>query len=339
MDRVKVNLKAIGILGAGQWGTTLALLASKKNPHVVLYDRDPIRVQEISKCRENKKYLPGFLLPEAICVTSNISEVFESCELIYIIVPALALRSFIQNFKSLVHENHFLIHGIKGLEPNTSKRMSEIIFEETKSLQIGVLSGPNLAIELAQNLPAATVIASKNSDVIKKCQDALACSQLRIYGNSDVIGVEWAGALKNILAIAAGVLFELKLGQNALAMLLTRGVAEIGRFLVQLEAQPSTLLGLSGIGDIIATCTSPLSRNFRAGQLLVKGKSKPEIEKELAMTIEGFNTVQVAIHFAHSKGIEMPITQSLYKVIFQNYSLTQAIQELMERPSSFESIT
>lgn len=329
-------MKSIGILGAGNWGTVLSILASKQVKSVYLFDRDRERVEAMTSTRENKRYLPGIQLPNSIIITNNLENVFKECRLILPVVPSSAFRKFAREYSQYVQGDHLLVHGTKGLEPGTHKRMSEILSEETSCLRVGALSGPNLAMELAKGQPGATVVSSRFDEVIEETQAALSSTLLRVYGNHDLVGVEWAGALKNILAIAAGILHEMGYGQNALAMVLTRGLAEISRLITAMGAHSSTLLGLAGIGDVIATCTSPLSRNFRAGQLLAKGNRPPEIERELAMTVEGLNTIQVAIELATQKRLDLPITQALADIAFKNMPVADALQSLMERPSTFE---
>lgn len=329
-------MKTIGILGAGNWGTVLAILAAKQVTTVYLYDRDESRITEMQNTRENKRYLPNVSLPSQITITSDLEKIFGECRLIVPVIPSGGFRQFTRTYSRFASGDHLVVHGTKGLEPTTHKRMSEILREETSCLRVGALSGPNLAIELSQGFPGATVVASHFDEVIEATQAAFSSPQLRVYGNHDLVGVEWAGALKNILAIAAGILHELNFGQNALAMVLTRGMAEISRLITAMGAHSSTLLGLAGIGDVIATCTSPLSRNFRAGQLMAQGRTPREIEEALTMTVEGLNTIRVAIELAKKKRLELPITQALSSIAFEGKSVKEALQELMERPSTFE---
>lgn len=330
------NKLPVAILGAGNWGTVLALLASRQVPKVYLYDRDPARVDEMTAQRENKRYLPGVKLPETINITTNLEKIFSECQLIMPVVPSSAFRKFAASYAPFTRGDHFLVHGTKGLEPQTHKRMSQILTEETSTLRVGALSGPNLAVELAQGQFGATVVSSRFQEVITATMEALSSSQLRVYGNPDLVGVEWAGALKNILAIAAGMLNQMQFGQNALAMVLTRGLAELSKLIAAMGAHSSTLLGLAGIGDVIATCTSPLSRNYRAGQMLAQGKASPEIERELAMVVEGLNTIKVAKELATHYRIELPITHALYQIAFERKGVHEAIKELMERPTTLE---
>lgn len=328
--------RPIAILGAGNWGTVLAILAARQVSKVYLYEREAARAAEISETRENKRYLAGIKLPDAVTVTHDLKAIFNDCQLILPVVPSSAFRKFSRLYGPYTRGDHFLVHGTKGLEPQTHKRMSEILIEETNCLRVGALSGPNLAMELAQGHPGATVVSSRFDEVIEATMLALSSSQLRVYGNSDLVGVEWAGALKNILAIAAGMLNQLGFGQNALAMVLTRGLSEISRLITAMGAHSSTLLGLAGIGDVIATCTSPLSRNFRAGQMLAQGKTSEEIEQNLAMAVEGLNTIKVATELAALQEIDLPITHALWQIAFERKPVEEALRELMERPSTFE---
>jgi glycerol-3-phosphate dehydrogenase (NAD(P)+) len=331
------NHENITIFGAGQFGTALAMLASINCKKVFLYDRDENRAKKIQETRINEKYLPQFKLPDSIFITSNLQQCIESSTLLMPILPSKSMREFSKKISTLIDSNHhIIIHGTKGFEPITFKRMSDVIKEETNVKKLGVLSGPNLAIEIAQGQPAATVVASENKEVIEFAQKIFASPRFRVYGNTDMIGVEWAGTLKNILAIASGICNGLGFGNNVMAMLITRGFAEMSRLITAMGAHTYTLVGLAGIGDIITTCTSPLSRNFTAGKLLAQGYNLDELEKKLGMTIEGINTVKAAYNLAKEKKIELPITEALYNVIFNNQPIKQSITELMSRPTTYE---
>ncbi len=327
--------KSVGILGAGQWGTTLAILAQKSGSSVILFDINPDKIASLEKTRE-LNVLKGIPIPKSIELTSDLSYVFEKSQLIMPVVPSKAFREITKKFAPLVKPHHYIVHGTKGLEPKTYERMSEILFEELKTKKIGALSGPNLAIELAQGQPGATVIASADDDLIQYTQNALSSSQFRTYGNPDIVGVEWAGALKNILAVGTGITHQLGFGQNAISMLITRGLAEFSRLMSAMNAHSATLLGLAGIGDVITTCTSPLSRNFRAGQMLAKGLSLPQIEKEMGMTIEGLNTMKVVQELSKEKNVDLPITTALFQIAYEKRRIDEALRDLMERPSTNE---
>lgn len=328
--------ESVSILGAGQWGTTLAILAAKNGHTVYLYERDPETAAHLQKTRENPHYLKGIRFPDNIQVTSDLDLIFKECTLVLPVIPSKAIRAFAKKLSEYVKPHHILIHGTKGLEIGTHKRMSEILLEETKTKKIGALSGPNLAVELARGEPAATVVASADKDVISHAQKIFGSSQFRIYGNTDLVGVEWAGSLKNILAVASGICHGIGYGQNVTSMLITRGFAEMSRLTTSMGADSSTLVGLAGIGDIITTCTSPLSRNFRAGELLAKGKTLGEVENELAMTVEGINTVRTVAEIAREKKISMPITEALEQIIFNGQPIKKVLSELMLRPAQFE---
>lgn len=327
--------KSVGILGAGQWGTTLAILAQKSGSDVTLFDISPEKVSLLNKTRE-LPVLKGISIPKEIHFTSDLSTVFEKSQLIMPVIPSKVFREFTKSYSKLVKPHHYIVHGTKGLDPKSYERMSEILFEELPTKKIGALSGPNLAIELAMGHPGATVIASADQELIQYSQNALSSSQFRIYGNPDIVGVEWAGALKNILAVGTGITHQLGFGQNAISMLITRGLAEFSRLMSTMNAHSATLLGLAGIGDVITTCTSPLSRNFRAGQMLAKGLSLPQIEKEMGMTIEGLNTMKVVQELSKDKNIDLPITSALYQIAYEKRRIDEALRDLMERPSTNE---
>ncbi len=325
----------VTILGAGNWGTVLAILASKNNNAVTLYDHNTKRADDIQKTRKNSQYLPNIELPSSVTVTSNLNQCFQS-QLIVPVVPAKNFRSLLKQISPFIRADHFIVHGIKGLEPETHLRMSQVILEETAALRIGMLSGPNLALELAAGQIGATVVASRFEEVIETMQTTFGSSQFRIYGNHDLVGVEWAGALKNILAIACGILTELGFGLNAQAMLLTRAIAEMSRLISCMEADTNTLLGLSGIGDIIATCFSTKSRNFQAGTMLARGEAKGSIEAKLQMTAEGLNTIAVAKDLSKKHKLSLPIVEGLYEIVYRNQPLKDVMKNLMQRPQTFE---
>jgi glycerol-3-phosphate dehydrogenase (NAD(P)+) len=247
-------------------------------------------------------------------------------------LPSSICRAQAKRFAPLLRGDEVVLHATKGLEEGSLKRVSEILREELPCRRIGVISGPNLANEVARGEPAATVVASVFNEVIESGVSLLASSRFRIYGASDVIGVEWAGALKNVLAIAAGALDAMKLGWNARSMMITRGLAEMVRFGVAMGAKESTFLGLAGIGDLLATCSSPLSRNYRVGARLAHGEKIDAILASLGETAEGVRTTRSVYHFAQAHKISMPITEAVYLLIEEGVGVQQVLQTLMTRP-------
>lgn len=328
----------MGILGAGNWGTALSLLAAKNNKTVYLYDRDTARAAEMQTIRENKKYLRGIHIPENVIVTSDLKKVFETCILILPTVPARAFRDLAHQCAPYARGDHILVHGTKGFEPGSRKRMTEILAEETPCLRTGVLSGPNIAAEHARGLPGATVVASRFEEVVTEAQSALTSELFKVYGSYEPTAVEWAGALKNILALGAGIINELGYGQNTLAVFVARGLAEMSRLIGATGTHSKSLFGLAGIGDIFVTCTSPLSRNFRAGQMLARGKAPDEIQREVVMVVEGFNTLQVAIELAAEHKVDLPLVTGLWQIAYGRKNVLDVLRALMERPATYERI-
>lgn len=320
---------SIGILGAGNWGTVLACLAAENAQRVYLYDRDPKRAQEMMLHRENKRYLPGIKIPESISITTSLGEVFDHCLLVLPVVPSYAMRGFCSQFSTHVRGDHFIVHGTKGFEPKSHKRMSQVIQEETGCLRVGALSGPNLASELARGQCGASIIASSFEEVIQATQLALSSKRFRILGRMDLIGVEWIGALKNILALSSGICAEQAVGQNATAMVMSQLLEEVAQLMTSMGADLKTVISLAGFGDIIATSTSPLSRNFRAGQQLAQGKAVAAIEEDLAMTVEGFNTLKAAQEMALEKGLDLQVIHALWSLAFDSRHQDQKTSQLL----------
>ncbi len=306
------------ILGAGNWGTVIALLADRvareQGFKVFLFDVDPAKIKDIASCRENRANLPGIEVPPSIIVTDSLATVFGECGLIMPVIPAKFMRQFATLWASQVRGDHYIVHGTKGFEPQTHKRISQVIVEETGCLRVGALSGPNLANELARGLPSATVVASPFKEVQRRAIQNLTSDRFVVEGSDDLAGVEFIGALKNILALASGLCAGLELGQNATGTVLTRGLAEIRALLLHWEANTDTILSLAGFGDIIATSTSPESRNFRAGLLLAKSLKMEEIEAKLSSTVEGFNTLMAVQTLAGGTTGDLPLIQALWSI-------------------------
>lgn len=326
----------ISVIGAGAWGTTLALLLAEKGYAVTLWIYEKELISEIQRVRENKKYLPGFLLAPSIEISNNFEAASDS--FLYILaVPTQFLRKIVQQFKKVIKKEALVLSASKGIEEKTLLLPSQIIQEEIGKLpKLAVLSGPNLAKEIAQGLPGASVVASKNIKVAQQIQEILNQERFRIYINSDPIGVQLGGSLKNIIAIAAGVVDGLNLGDNAKAALMIRGMVEITRLGIALGADPKTFAGLSGMGDLIATCSSKLSRNHHLGEEISKGRKLSEILANREDIAEGVPTTKAAYVLAKKYKIEMPITSEVYAVLFERKDPYRAITSLMTRVAKNE---
>ena len=329
--------KEIAVLGGGSWGTVLANLAAINGNKVTLWMRDEANVESINTSSLNKKYLPDYLLDRRLIATSNIEDI-ESSQLVLFCVPSSSFREVL--LKSIKHVNPeaLLISATKGIEEKGFLLMSQILENEIKSHDIGVISGPNLALEISQNQLTGTVIASKSKKLTEECIKIFASDSFRIYTNSDPYGVELGGALKNIYAIACGIADGLQSGENTVGMIMTRGLAEMSRFAVNQGADPMTFLGLSGVGDLITTCASPLSRNHAFGKLIGKGYQVDEAQKEIGQTTEGLKTLKVVWNKSKEEGVDMPIVNSLYKIIYENEPLEGSIKKVLgtDQPKDVE---
>ena len=317
----------VGIIGGGSWGTVLAHLASKNCREVRVWLRGEELVRAFNSTRMNSHYVPEIQLNERVHAYSSLERLFEGgLDAIIWALPSEVCRSQAQKVATLVQGDEIFIHATKGIEAGTLKRMSEVLSEELPSRRIGVMSGPNLAHEVARGEPAATVIASAFTEVCEAGKALFSNEGFRTYTDTDVIGVEWAGALKNILAIASGALDALKCGWNTRAMFITQGLNEMVRFSVAMGAKESTFLGLAGIGDLLATCSSPLSRNYRVGFRLAQGESLDVILKDLGTTAEGVRTTQSVWEFASKRDISMPITEKVYRLLKEEISVKEALR-------------
>ena len=320
------------VIGAGAWGTTLALLLAEKGHAVSLWAFEKDLIKEIRKTRENKRFLPGFQLPENIEITAKIDPV----EIYFFAVPTQFLRSTARSHKEAINPRAIIVSASKGIEEKTLKLPLEILAEELKNNALCALSGPNLSSEIAKGLPAASVAASKNKAVAKKVQDSLMLERFRVYTNNDVIGVQLGGALKNIIAVAAGIADGLDLGNNAKAALMIRGSVEITRLGVALGAKAEPFAGLSGMGDLVTTCSSQLSRNHFVGEQIAKGKKLPEILKGMKDVAEGVPTAAAALALGRQHKITLPITQEVNAVLYKGKDPYQAIITLMTRSAASE---
>lgn len=322
--------KKISIVGAGAWGTTLACLLAEREHSVTLWAAEEELARKISAWKENRDFLPGFKIPESIAVTHRIEPAVDA-EIMILTVPSRHLREVLKKFFRKLLPQTLFLSATKGLEENSLLRMSEVIRQEfpITTDRLAVLSGPNLAREIAAGHPAAAVIAADDLTLTATLQEIIMSERFRIYTSNDVIGVELGGALKNIIAIACGAADGLGFGDNAKAALMTRGMVEIIRLGTFLGARPATFWGLSGIGDLITTCSSRLSRNHLVGEELAKGRH--DILSKTDITAEGIPTTRAANALSQKHGIEMPITKEVYQVLFEEKSPKAAVYDLMTR--------
>lgn len=326
----------VGVIGGGSWGTALAQLAACAGRDVLLWMRDREKAGSLNSSNRNKTYWPKYKLDEKVRATSDIEEVAEFAKFILLAIPSHAFREVTGALGEHVGGDHVMVHGVKGLESVTFKRMSEILKEETPVKRLGALSGPNMAAEIMGGQPAAAVVASKYPEVVSRTQAALASERFRVYGSRDLIGVELAGALKNIVAILAGIVKGQNLGDNTMAMLMTRGAAEIMRFGLAMGAESETFAGLSGIGDLIATCSSELSINRQVGHRLSRGEKLEDISKTLKRVAEGLNTTKPVLETANRLRVEMPITWAVHALLYENADPRDINRLLMTRRPRYE---
>jgi glycerol-3-phosphate dehydrogenase (NAD(P)+) len=323
----------VAVIGSGSFGTVLATLVAKNCREVRLWARSEEQVRAMNSTRMNPTYVTQLQLAPTITAYSDIERVFEGGGVQAVIwaLPSQVCRQEAKNLARFFRGDEILLHSVKGVEEGTLKRISTILREELPCPRIGVISGPNLAEEIARGDPAATVVASNFEEVVEVGRMLLATDNFRVYCGRDVIGVEWAGALKNILAIASGAVEAMKLGWNARGLLITRGLAEMVRFGVAMGAKEETFLGLSGVGDLLATCSSPLSRNYRTGMRLALGEPLDRVLAELGSTAEGVKTTRSVREFARKHGIEMPVTEGVYHLLEGQMPVSDIIHELMTR--------
>ena len=318
------------VIGAGSWGTTLAWLLAGKNIDVSLWAREPELAKQIEETRENGLFLPGVKLPDSLKATSDLDAAVRGARFVINVVPTQYMRSVLAGISPLLSSEIIIISASKGIEIGTFKRPSEIIKEIT-GLESVVLSGPSFAKEVAANAPTAVAVAGRSKQDLLLVQELMNTSFFRVYTNADVTGVELGGALKNVIAIAAGISDGLGLGHNARAALITRGLAEMKRLGAAMGANEQTFSGLSGIGDLVLTCTANLSRNYSFGSKLASGMSATEIAASSRSVAEGVETSRSAYGLASRHGVELPIAEQVYKVIFEGKSPREAVSLLMTR--------
>jgi glycerol-3-phosphate dehydrogenase (NAD(P)+) len=319
----------IAVLGGGAWGTALASHAIRAGHAVHLWMRRKESVQEVLAHHENRSHLPGIRLPDDLVVSSDLASVAGGAELVVCVVPSEWSRGLYRELHPVAPRGAPLVSATKGLETDTLLRMSEIAAQEAPGRRIAVVSGPSFAVEVARELPTALVAASADPALAESVQQALSTRALRVYSSDDVVGVELGGALKNVIAIAAGIVDGLGYGHNTVAALVTRGLAEISRLALSQGGRPDTLAGLAGLGDLVLTCTGGLSRNRRVGQALGAGRTLPEATQGLVA--EGVHTTLAACALADKAGIDLPIAQAMKGVLYGGKPPRQAVDELMVR--------
>lgn len=331
-------MNKIAVIGAGSWGTALAQIIAENGYYTNFWVRNTKLAEIISISRINDKYLPQLSLHKNITVTSDLKTALQDATVVFLVVPTHGMRSLCQQIALLDNcTNKIIVSCSKGFEINTNKRMSEIIYEYLPNTKVTVLSGPNHAEEIALQKPAATVIAARELASAELVQQVLMNTYFRPYTSEDIIGVELAGSVKNIIALAGGMVAGLKLGDNCQSALMTRGLAEMARLGIKLGASPQTFFGLAGMGDLIATCTSPHSRNRSAGLAFATGKTLDEIvSNKTGMVVEGINATKVAYELSININVEMPITTGVFNIIFKNHLLKEELATLMNRSSKKE---
>ena len=323
--------KKIAVLGGGSFGTVLANLAASNGHNVSLWVRDSDQALRINSEGANTTYHPELKLSENILATDSLEEVLKDASIVFIATPSIIFEQIIKRISNLIEDDSYIISCTKGILGNPFRSLSEIIRERVENT-LGVLSGPNLAKEIADKKVAGSVIASSDNELINSVKSVLSSQTFKIYSSDDMQGVEFAGALKNIYAIICGMADSLEVGENALGLILTRSMAEMSRFAVAKGANPMTFLGLAGMGDLVATCTSKLSRNYQLGYNLGKGMKIDEAKENIGQVAEGIRTLEVIKNESIELGIKMPLVESLYNIIYLESSPSALISDLVNNP-------
>ena len=325
----------VAVIGAGSWGTALAMVAARNRIDVTLWAREQEVVVEINRTRRNPFYLSGFELPENIRATTDVEDAIAGADFALLVVPSHAMREMATRLRPHLRSEMVLVNAAKGVENNTLMRMEEVVadvFRESFAPPYVALSGPSFALEVAKGDPTAIVAASRNRESSEMVQRSLSSASFRVYTNTDVAGVEFGGAVKNVVAIAAGVVRGLGFGTNAVAAIITRGLAEMTRLALAQGARAETMAGLAGLGDLVLTCTGELSRNRHVGIELGRGRKLAEILGEMREVAEGVKTTSSIHELGTRLGLEMPITASIYALLYQDKPASEAANELMGRP-------
>ncbi len=324
----------IAVLGAGSWGTTLAVLLARKGYAVNLWAHRPEFADQLAAERENRRYLNGVHFPDTLRVFTSLHEAVSPADMVVTAVPSQALRETVEQIRDLSMQGRVIVNVAKGIEMNTGKRMSEVLLETLPGVQISgvaALYGPSHAEEVSKEQPTTVVASSPSVETANRVQEVFHTSMFRVYTNTDIIGVEIAGSVKNIIAIAAGISDGIGYGDNAKAAIITRGLAEMSRLAVSLGGDPVTVSGLAGIGDLVVTCLSRHSRNRYVGEEIGRGRSLDDVVTHMNMVAEGVFTSKAVYDLSRAKGVEMPITQAVYEMLFEGKPVQQAILDLMTR--------
>jgi glycerol-3-phosphate dehydrogenase (NAD(P)+) len=327
-------MRRVGVIGTGAWGTTLAIVLASKGFETTLWEHQAERAAEMDRERQNRPFLPDIPFPFSLRVTNDIREAVTGRELVLLVTPSQRLRENTRAIAPYLAPNAIILSGSKGLEIGSLKRMTEVIAEELPEAlreRVVALSGPNIAQEVARGLPSAAVVAGSRREVAEAARETLNTATFRVYTTNDVIGVELGGALKNIIALGAGACDGWGYGDNAKAAFMTRGMAEIARLGIASGANPLTFAGLAGVGDLIATCASPLSRNRHVGLEVAKGRPLDDVLAEMKSVAEGVSTTKAAYELSKRYGVEMPITATIHAILFEGKSARQGVIELMLR--------
>ena len=335
-------MSEISIVGGGAWGTGLAIVLGRKGTHRVrLWAHETEVCESITRNHINERFLPGHRLPESVSASNDFSAVLDGTKIIVSVMPSQHCRALFERMRTFIRSDALIVSATKGLEAGSLSRMTEVIahvLHRESGDAIGALSGPSFAQEVARGDPTAITVASQSTGLLRTVQYEFSGASFRVYTNHDVVGVELGGALKNIIAIAAGICDGLGLGHNSVAALITRGLAEMTRLVVACGGRAETMAGLAGLGDLVLTCTGGLSRNRSVGVELGRGKKLPEIIAGMhGMVAEGVFTTTAAVGLAHARGVEMPITEQMHTILHEGKSPKEAIQELMTRSGKSET--
>ncbi|NQS72460.1 MAG: NAD(P)-dependent glycerol-3-phosphate dehydrogenase [Desulfobulbaceae bacterium] len=334
-------MRKVAVIGAGSWGTSLALLLARKNLEVVLWGRDAALMARMNNSRENVRYLPGHSFPPDLLATADLNTALAGADCLLMVVPSHGFRQVYRRLAPLLMEDIPVVSAVKGIENSSTRTMTQVMQEESTAKKhfFCVLSGPSFAEEVAQGYPTAVTVACADIAVAGAVQQLFSSSLFRVYSSSDVIGLEISGAMKNVIAIASGICDGLGYGLNARAALITRGLAEITRLGMALGADPRTFAGLAGLGDLVLTCTGNLSRNRTVGLKLGAGKSLEQALAEMTMVAEGVKTTLSCYHLAQTTGVEMPILEQTHAVLYQNKPCKDAVSDLFQRDLKEENFS